>query len=254
MAAADKRPKTECPVRVKRVIMSQLDVLHKNPEELFILIPDSSEIRVCYGLIGGLGEPYKGGEYIFQLIMHDDYPDVPPRLIFLTATGVFVPGHVVCISVGEFHADDKPGAQGSKGWRKAMGLRGFSREVVNALICSEDLGTGIGIDHKSSFEKRLLALQSRASNEKQYPEIMAEFNQHIEAWPESAAVKSILAARAGSGAGANAAAGAGADSVPARADSAPARADSAPAAPAPAPAPQPASTDELDQILAAMRM
>jgi ubiquitin-protein ligase len=250
--------------------MSQLDILHKNPEELFILTPDSSEVRICYGLISGLGEPYKGGEYIFQLIMHDDYPDVPPRLIFLSATGVFIPGHVVCISVGEFHADDKPGAQGSKGWRKAMGLRGFSCEVVNALICSDDLGTGIGIDHKSSFEKRLLALQSRASNEKQYPEIMAEFNQHIESYPESVAVKNIVAARAPRAADsappppADSAPPPPADSAPPPADSAPRAADSAPppadSAPPPADsAPPPADSappplDELEQIIAAMRV
>ncbi|NBQ71241.1 MAG: hypothetical protein EBU46_21350, partial [Nitrosomonadaceae bacterium] len=168
-------PKTPCPPQLARVLMSQLQKLEAAPEHFFLAAPRPDDLRVVYFLVAGLGDPYAGGEYVFQLIVPDDFPAKPPRLVFLTPTGVFKPGDRVCISVGEFHANDRPGKDGAHGWRPTLGLRGFALEVVNALICSDDLGSGIGIEHKPPNEKRALALGARAYNGARLAEISALF-------------------------------------------------------------------------------
>ena len=188
-------PQSECPAALTRVLMAQLGRLGASPAPFFIASPNPTDMRVVYFLIGGLGDPYAGGEYVFQLIAPDEFPQKPPRLIFLTPNGLFTPGHKVCISVGEFHANDRPGKDGAHGWRPALGLRGFALEVVNALICSADLGSGIGIDHRPPEEKRKLARDSRAYNKKYLAEITAAFEAQI-AENSSEPVANILAARA----------------------------------------------------------
>ena len=225
-------PQTECPAALTRVLMAQLGRLSASPAPFFIASPHPADMRVVYFLVGGLGDPYAGGEYVFQLIAPDEFPQKPPRLIFLTPNGLFTPGHKVCISVGEFHANDRPGKDGAHGWRPALGLRGFALEVVNALICSADLGSGIGIDHRPPEEKRKLARDSRAYNEKYLAEIAAAFEAQIAA-NSSEPVANILAARAPRAAAAVVAPAAAAAPPPAAA---------APAAPPPAvPAAAPAA-------------
>jgi ubiquitin-conjugating enzyme E2 J2 len=215
-------PQSECPAALTRILMAQLGRLSASPAPFFIATPNPADMRVVYFLIGGLGDPYAGGEYVFQLIAPDEFPQKPPRLIFLTPNGLFTPGHKVCISVGEFHANDRPGKDGAHGWRPALGLRGFALEVVNALICSADLGHGIGIDHQPPKEKRKLARVSRAFNQEYLAEITAAFEAQI-AENSSEPVTNILAARAVAAA-----------DIPAAAMPAPAAAAAAAATPAPA--------------------
>jgi len=182
MTEAKDLPQTACPPQLTRVLMAQLKRLKDGPAPFFIAAPRPADMRVVYFLVAGLGDPYAGGEYIFQLIVPDEFPAKPPRLVFLTPTGVFVPGHRVCISVGEFHANDRPGKDGAHGWRPALGLRGFALEVVNALICSADLGGGIGIEHKTPNEKRALALGARAYNRARLAEISELFEAEISSY------------------------------------------------------------------------
>ena len=44
--------------------------------------PRPDDLRVVYFLVAGLGDPYAGGEYVFQLIVPDDFPEKydPDRL------------------------------------------------------------------------------------------------------------------------------------------------------------------------------
>jgi ubiquitin-conjugating enzyme E2 J2 len=195
MALAADRPKTHCPQDLVRILTSQLKVVNKGFASYFTAIQDESDIRIWYVRIAGLDAPYKGGEYLFCLIAPDEFPQKPPSLKFMTDNGLFVPGHKVCISVGEFHTNDRPGKDGAHGWRPSLGMHGFSLEVVNALICHADLGGGIGIAHKSPAEKQYLASISRKYNETHYGEITANLDAFVYANPSIAAAKSLIAGR-----------------------------------------------------------
>ena len=195
MALAADRPKTHCPADLVRILTSQLKVVNKGFASYFTAIPDQTDIRIWYVRIAGLDAPYKGGEYIFCLIAPDEFPQKPPSLKFMTDNGLFVPGHKVCISVGEFHTNDKPGKDGAHGWRPSLGMHGFSLEVVNALICHADLGGGIGIAHKSPAEKQYLASISRKYNETHYTEITANLDAFVYGNPSIAPAKSLFAGR-----------------------------------------------------------
>jgi ubiquitin-conjugating enzyme E2 J2 len=173
-----------------------------------------------------------------MLIVPDEFPHKPPRLIFLTPNGLFIPGHKVCISVGEFHTNDGPGRDGAYGWRPALGMSGFAAQVVNALICSDTLGSGIGIAHSSPAEKQKLAESSRAYNAAHYPNIVADLEVYVLANPRAEPVVNLLAGR-------------GEPPAPA-APAAPAAptTPTTPAAPAAPPASAaPAAPDEIDALL-----
>lgn len=240
--AAD-RPKSFCPPELIRILTSQLKVVNKGFTTYFTAIPDRTDIRIWYVRIAGLDAPYKNGEYLFCLVAPDEFPQKPPSLKFLTDNGLFVPGHKVCISVGEFHTNDKPGKDGAHGWRPSLGMHGFSLEVVNALICHADLGGGIGIAHKSPAEKQYLASISRKFNEKHYPEIVADLDAFAESHRSLPAIKSLFEGR-----------GETAEATPAAMAT---RAPTATSAPTPTSASTPiavwlSADDELDAVLAEM--
>ena len=195
MAAPQDYPKTLCPPPVVRILSAQLRNLYSCPETFFIAVPDPKDTRIWYFLIAGLDAPYATGEYIFYLIAPDEFPQKPPRLIFLTPNGLFTPGHKVCISVGEFHANDRPGKDGAHGWRPSLGMKGFANEVVNALICSDDLGSGIGIESSSPTEKRRLAKNSRDYNRRNLTMIYDLFEDQIKENPTILPIVNLLKAR-----------------------------------------------------------
>jgi ubiquitin-conjugating enzyme E2 J2 len=247
MALAADRPKTNCPQILVRILSSQLNVVNKGFASYFTAIPDPTDIRIWYVRIAGLDAPYMGGEYLFCLIAPDEFPQKPPSLKFMTDNGLFVPGHKVCISVGEFHTDDKPGKHGSHGWRPSLGMYGFSLEVVNALICHQDLGGGIGIAHKSPAEKQYLASISRKYNESHYAEITAALDAFVYSNREIAPAKSLLAGRGEAIADAPASA-APASAAPAAAPAAVPAAVPASAAPAAVPVAAPAAVPTLVEL------
>ena len=195
MAASIDRPKTECSWALIRTLSSQLRVVNKGFAPYFTAVPDRTDMRIWYVRISGLDAPYKGGEYLCYIVAPDEFPHRPPSLKFLTDNGLFVPGHKVCISVGEFHANDKPGKDGAHGWRPSLGMHGFALEVVNALICHADLGSGIGIQHKSAAEKRYLASVSRKFNAQYYPDIISDFEEFVQANREILPIQKLLEAR-----------------------------------------------------------
>jgi len=221
-----------------RILPAQLKKLVADPHPYLSVVLDTTDIRIWYVRIAGLDTPYKGGEYIFMLIVPDEFPHKPPRLIFLTPNGLFIPGHKVCISVGEFHTDDGPGRDGAYGWRPALGMSGFAAQVMNALICSDTLGSGIGITQSSPAEKKRLAEASRAYNAAHYPNIVADLEEYVRANPRAEPVVNLLTGRGESAAAA----------APPAAPAADAAAADAPAADAAAADAAPATNEAADEI------
>jgi ubiquitin-conjugating enzyme E2 J2 len=185
-----------CDQRLTGVLSSQLRAYWKDPYPNFVVAPADHDIRVWYVLVGGLGAPFTGGEYLFKLTAPNEFPHQPPSFEFLTPNGVYEPGGRICISISEFHANDAPGADGAGGWRASLGMKGFAMQVVNGMICSEALGEGIRIVAACPVEKkRRLAKESRAYNRKHHRQIVDLFEGIMASKPDSAPVQAILSAR-----------------------------------------------------------
>ncbi len=188
-------PKTQCDPTLVKVLASQYKSLINDPYPNLLAVFDPADIRVWYFLIGGLDAPFLEGEYIFRLTAPDTFPHAPPRFEMLTQNGVYQPGGPICISVGEFHANDAPGKDGASGWRPALGMKGFAIQVVNGLICYKDLTPGIRIQNLSDHLKAVYAKTSRGFNRDHYAETMSAFEALIEASPTVEPVRNLLAAR-----------------------------------------------------------
>ena len=126
------------------------------------LIPfmDPIDVKNWFFLIKGLEDPFNNGEYIFKLTAPLDFPHNPPKFEFCTPNGVYDLGGAICISVGEFHTNDKPGKDGAHGWRPSLGMYGFARQVLNGLICYDGLESGIRLITTSTEIKQKLANNS----------------------------------------------------------------------------------------------
>ena len=123
-----------CPPATARVLANQYRIALAKPFEHLLVWADEADLRRWFFLVVGLEPPFAGGEFVFLLTAPDTFPQEPPKFEFLTPNGVFEPGGPICISIGEFHAHDAPGASGGQGWRPCLGMLGFAREVVNALV------------------------------------------------------------------------------------------------------------------------
>lgn len=177
--------KTSCDSRLTRILMAQYKAFTEDPHPNLLAWMDPEDIRVWYFLVVGLDAPYLGGEYIFKLTAPDEFPHKPPRFEFLTQNGIFQPGGPICISVGEFHAEDKPGKDGAHGWRPSLGMKGFATQVVNGMICFDALESGIRIVNLHVSLKTLYAKMSHEQNKKLYPEVFVAFESLLEAYPEA---------------------------------------------------------------------
>ena len=180
-------------VRLGRIMASQYRKACTDGSPNLIPIMDEENVRVWHFLILNVGGPHAGGEYLFRLDAPSDFPAKPPKFSFLTKNGVFEPGGSICISIGEFHANDRPGQTGSHGWRPTLGMIGFAREVVNGLIASahggeNSLGDGIRLRNDSPEKKRELAAASAQFNSRNHSDLMRAVEQFAETHPDNPAV------------------------------------------------------------------
>lgn len=139
-----------------------------NPNIDFLM--NEKDVGIWYirirNIQGRYGE-FIGGEYIAEMRATDNFPFDPPQFYFYTPNGVYGTRVKVCIGIGEYHKGDYPAAKG---------MGGFAQELVNGIMCWEDLGSGINILHTSVSEKTGLAAASVAWNKKNHPELVARFN------------------------------------------------------------------------------
>lgn len=155
------------------------------------LIPFASEsnLKEWYFLVVNLPAPFADGEYIFKLTAPDEFPHKPPGFSFCTQNGVYEPGGPICISIGEFHSDDAAGKTGAYGWRPALGMFGFAREVVNGMIDPDYLGGGIRVQNETDDLKAQYAAASSKTNARDHAELMEAFLEFEETHPEHQAVR-----------------------------------------------------------------
>jgi len=182
--------------KLARVLQAQYKKYFDSPHENLIAWMDEESINVWYFLVVGLEAPFECGEYIFKLTAPAEFPQRPPSFEFITPNGVFQPGGPICISIGEFHANDAPGKTGGNGWRPALGMAGFAVNVINAMTAppDESLGGGIRIISTKDPLKKTFARNSPTAN-RAYPRIMQAMEDILAANPDLAPCKALAASR-----------------------------------------------------------
>lgn len=170
--------------RLSRVLQTQYKrALGEKDHPHLIPFASESNMQEWYFLVVNLPAPFAGGEYIFKLTAPEEFPQKPPGFAFCTQNGVYEPGGAICISIGEFHSNDAAGATGAYGWRPALGMFGFAREVVNGMIDPDYLGNGIRVRNESDALKTRYAANSIKANARDHAELMASFLEFEEAHP-----------------------------------------------------------------------
>lgn len=149
-----------------RRMMGQWAHAVKEPHEYAKFVMSEENPLVWYILLSnfsGNKDEYTGGEYLCRLVAPPEYPYKPPSFYFMTHNGLYQIESKVCISIGEFHPGDH---------RAALGMSGFSTELVNGMICWEQMGAGIQILNTTAEQKREYAAQSKAYNRQKHPHII----------------------------------------------------------------------------------
>ncbi|GFR88591.1 ubiquitin-conjugating enzyme, E2 [Elysia marginata] len=175
--------------RVANVMFHQLKAAIAADHPNIMVYMDESNVKSWYFLATNLPGPYAGGEYLFHLVAPDSFPQDPPKFYFLTPNGVYGQGGAICISIGEFHAKDKAGQTGAYGWRPALGMIGFAREVVNGMLNPASLGSGINLCNEKLDVKAHFAAASQNFNRKHYAELVQHFQDFETSNPDHKAVR-----------------------------------------------------------------
>ena len=173
--------------RFAKVMSCQYTAAVKSDEPHLIPIM-SDDLKVWHFLVCNLGDPHYGGEYLLRLDAPDEFPRKPPSFSCLTPNGTYGLGGRICISIGEFHANDTAGATGAYGWRPALGMIGFAREAVNGLTAIGGLGSGIRLLDEPPDAKRAHAAKSAEWNRSHHPKLMERVDEYAAEHPDCAAV------------------------------------------------------------------
>lgn len=155
-------------MNLDKVIIAHYKKVKKLNNEYFTCIMDETDISIWYILVKGLNYPYKDGEYIFKIIIDDNFPDSPPSLRCLTPNGVFIAdGLPICVSIGEFHKNN---------YRSGLGIYGFIlNSVINAMIYAEEGKHGIRYEVEPYAEREMLAKKSVEYNITTHPNLYSRF-------------------------------------------------------------------------------
>ena len=61
----------------------------KDPPESIIAVPDSNNLFCCHFIYYNMKDSFQGGVYHGKIMFPPDYPNKPPKLIFITPNGKF---------------------------------------------------------------------------------------------------------------------------------------------------------------------
>jgi len=141
---------------------------------------------IWYILIENVDGPdgeFKGGQFLVRLEIDKKDPlGKPPVFYFLTPNGLYGVNAKVCVSIGEYHADQ---------YRAVLGPAGFVMNLISGMIGYKDMGTGISILKTTREEKRKFAADSVSHNLANYAPFVNLVNTSYDAysamWPKKAA-------------------------------------------------------------------
>lgn len=176
-------------------LSAQLRKVIKDNNEYYTCCMDTEDIKIWYVLIKNLPNPYTNGEYLFKLIIPEDFPDNPPSFSALTPNGVMEMGGKICVSIGEFHRNDhnKSGNRGNFGWIPSLGISGFVLQgIINAMLSFDTKDHGVRLNNLTDEQKESLAKKSSSYNSIHHKEIMELFKIHQESFPHLKCFQSSL--------------------------------------------------------------
>lgn len=156
---------------LEKIILAHYNKIKRLNNEYFKCIMDDNNIKIWYILVYGLDEPFKNGEYIFKIIIDDQFPDSPPSFRALTPNGVFIAdGMPICVSIGEFH---------KKSYRSGLGMYGFIlNAIINAMIFSKEGNYGIRYIVEKEETRKEYAKTSKKYNKDHYEHLLTRFHNN----------------------------------------------------------------------------
>jgi ubiquitin-protein ligase len=99
------RNRRPSPTAIKR-IQSELAELKREPQDFFCAEPLPDDMLDWhFVLLGAENTTFEKGLFHGRIMLDQDYPMKPPRVIFLTETGRFEVGVPVCLSITSHHAE-----------------------------------------------------------------------------------------------------------------------------------------------------
>ena len=140
-------------------------------KEEYIKFYMTDDIYTWYILISNLeGENgiLKGGEYLIKLVIPSSFPQNPLEFYFQTKNEMFAVNQKVCISIGSYHPENGI---------PALGVYGFSIELVNIMVMHRELGHGISILDHNPEAIRAAAQKSRDYNRKRYGDLITKIEE-----------------------------------------------------------------------------
>ena len=175
---------TENSLFVKR-IMQQYNKATRERDEFIKYSISDEEPNVWHILISGFSgneNEFEGGEYLVKMIApkpgknRQGFPYEPPEFYFMTKNGVYDINTKVCISIGEFHADQ---------YRATLGMAGFAKELVSGMIGWKELGSGISILKTTAKDKKKLAEASVGMNLENHSDLIKKINDNYEIYSKN---------------------------------------------------------------------
>lgn len=152
--------------RFVKTLMAHYKKATTAPHPYIKVAMSADDVAKWYFLIHNLDEPYKGGEYLFEMRAPTDFPFKPPTFICHTPNGFYDIGGPICISIGEFHSNN---------YRATLGMMGFAEQVMAGLIDAKNMGDGIRLINTTDTQKKKYATASNEYNRNKHADIMKLF-------------------------------------------------------------------------------
>lgn len=134
----------------RKRLLSELKKLKKDPPTNFIALPlEDNILEWHFSIRGAKDTDYEGGIYHGKLILPQNYPMSPPKIIILTPSGRFQINKKICLSISDFHPET---------WQPSWGIR----TAMTALIAfmPTDPAGAVGALRNSPERRKYLAKKS----------------------------------------------------------------------------------------------
>lgn len=180
------------PQHRQKIIINMYKQMIINPQDYMDFVILDKDINTWYVMIHGLKgneDEYLGGQYLFKLIIPEDFPAKVFSFSCLTPNGVYMVGGKICISIGEYHQNDGPSSSNADhGYTPARdgSPDKFVREIINGLIIrnhdllekgnNKGLSNGINIQFESIETTKKMAKNSIQYNNENYSNIIEAFD------------------------------------------------------------------------------
>ena len=149
-------------------LMGELKILNQNRTSFVQGIQDPEDYKMFYFLLRPDDEPYKGGLYIGQIQISDEYPTKAPVFKMLTPSGRFEIDKAICLTNSHYHPEHSTAA-----WNINSMIIAF----ISIFIADDT--TGISHIKDTKENRKRMALESYNYNRHKYSRIFKLFDQFV---------------------------------------------------------------------------